>query len=138
MNFPWGALARLGLARAYAIQGDTAKAKACISGFPHPLERRRSRHPHPESKPRRSTRSCSSWKKSCLVVHCLAIVNVSQAVTLRTGVVGQIATKQLFQDSWVCKYLFGFFFREVPYDPYDGERIRAALAAFAGYPGRTR
>jgi serine/threonine protein kinase len=28
MNFPWGALARLGLARAYAMQGDTAKAKA--------------------------------------------------------------------------------------------------------------
>ena len=26
VNFPWGALARLGLARAYAIQGDTAKA----------------------------------------------------------------------------------------------------------------
>jgi len=25
-NFPWGALARLGLARAYAMQGDTAKA----------------------------------------------------------------------------------------------------------------
>ena len=24
--FPWGALARLGLARAYAMQGDTAKA----------------------------------------------------------------------------------------------------------------
>src|SRR5208337_3011061 len=28
MNFPWGALARLGLARAYTMQGDTAKAKA--------------------------------------------------------------------------------------------------------------
>jgi eukaryotic-like serine/threonine-protein kinase len=26
--FPWGALARLGLARSYAMQGDTAKAKA--------------------------------------------------------------------------------------------------------------
>ncbi|MGO9256660.1 MAG: hypothetical protein ACLQU1_10215 [Bryobacteraceae bacterium] len=24
MNFPWGALARLGLARAYALEGDTA------------------------------------------------------------------------------------------------------------------
>jgi serine/threonine protein kinase/predicted Zn-dependent protease len=28
LNFPWGALARLRLARAYAIQGDTAKARA--------------------------------------------------------------------------------------------------------------
>jgi serine/threonine protein kinase/tetratricopeptide (TPR) repeat protein len=32
-NFPWGALARLGLARAYAMQGDTAKAKAAYLGF---------------------------------------------------------------------------------------------------------
>jgi predicted Zn-dependent protease len=33
MNFPWGALARLGLARAYALQGDTAKAKAAYQDF---------------------------------------------------------------------------------------------------------
>ena len=33
VNFPWGALARLGLARAYAIQGDTAKAKAAYQEF---------------------------------------------------------------------------------------------------------
>jgi Tfp pilus assembly protein PilF len=33
MNFPWGALARLGLARAYALQGDTAKARAAYQGF---------------------------------------------------------------------------------------------------------
>jgi len=45
-NFPWGALSRLGLARAYALQGDTAKSQGSVSGFPHPLERRRSRHPH--------------------------------------------------------------------------------------------
>jgi len=32
-NFPWGALARLGLARGYAIQGDTAKAKAAYQNF---------------------------------------------------------------------------------------------------------
>jgi predicted Zn-dependent protease len=32
-NFPWGALARLGLARAYAIQGDTAKAMAAYQDF---------------------------------------------------------------------------------------------------------
>jgi hypothetical protein len=29
----WGALARLGLARAYAMQGDTAKAKAAYQDF---------------------------------------------------------------------------------------------------------
>ena len=33
LNFPWGALARLGLARAYAMQGDTAKAKAAYQDF---------------------------------------------------------------------------------------------------------
>src|SRR5208337_163495 len=32
-NFPWGALARLGLARAYALQGDTAKAKTAYKDF---------------------------------------------------------------------------------------------------------
>jgi len=32
-NFPWGALARLGLARAYAVQGDTAKAKTAYQDF---------------------------------------------------------------------------------------------------------
>jgi Tfp pilus assembly protein PilF len=33
MNFPWGALARLGLARAYAMQGDTAKARTAYKDF---------------------------------------------------------------------------------------------------------
>jgi len=33
MNFPWGALARLGLARAYAMQGDTVKARAAYRDF---------------------------------------------------------------------------------------------------------
>jgi len=33
MNFPWGALARLGRARAYAMQGDTAKARAAYQDF---------------------------------------------------------------------------------------------------------
>ena len=32
-NFPWGALARLGLARAYAMQGDSAKARAAYQDF---------------------------------------------------------------------------------------------------------
>jgi eukaryotic-like serine/threonine-protein kinase len=32
-NFPWGALARLQLARAYAMQGDTAKAKSAYEDF---------------------------------------------------------------------------------------------------------
>jgi serine/threonine protein kinase/tetratricopeptide (TPR) repeat protein len=33
MNFPWGALARLGLARAYAMEGDTSKAYAAYQDF---------------------------------------------------------------------------------------------------------
>jgi len=33
MNFPWGALARLGLARAYATAGNTAKARAAYQDF---------------------------------------------------------------------------------------------------------
>ena len=33
VNFPWGALARLGLARAYALQGDTARARAAYQDF---------------------------------------------------------------------------------------------------------
>jgi tetratricopeptide (TPR) repeat protein/predicted Ser/Thr protein kinase len=32
-NFSWGALARLGLARAYAMQGETAKARAAYEDF---------------------------------------------------------------------------------------------------------
>jgi tetratricopeptide (TPR) repeat protein len=32
-NFPWGALARLGLARAYAIRGDTTKARTAYQDF---------------------------------------------------------------------------------------------------------
>ena len=33
VNFPWGALARLGLARAYALQGNTAKARGAYQDF---------------------------------------------------------------------------------------------------------
>jgi len=33
VNFPWGALARLALARAYAMQGDTVKARAAYQDF---------------------------------------------------------------------------------------------------------
>jgi eukaryotic-like serine/threonine-protein kinase len=33
INFPWGALARLGLTRAYAVQGNTAKARAAYQDF---------------------------------------------------------------------------------------------------------
>jgi hypothetical protein len=32
-NAEWGALARLGLARAYALRGDTAKARAAYQDF---------------------------------------------------------------------------------------------------------
>ena len=33
VNFPWGALARLGPARAYALQGDTDRARAAYQDF---------------------------------------------------------------------------------------------------------
>ena len=33
LNFPWGALARLGLARAYAMQGNKTKARAAYQEF---------------------------------------------------------------------------------------------------------
>ena len=33
LNFPWGALARLGLARAYAAQGDTTRARTVYQDF---------------------------------------------------------------------------------------------------------
>jgi eukaryotic-like serine/threonine-protein kinase len=33
LNFPWGALARLGLARSYAMEGDTAKARTAYQDF---------------------------------------------------------------------------------------------------------
>ena len=33
MNYPLGALARVGLARAYAMQGDTVKARAEYQDF---------------------------------------------------------------------------------------------------------
>jgi hypothetical protein len=33
VNFPWGALARLGLARAYAMQENTVKARAAYQDF---------------------------------------------------------------------------------------------------------
>jgi tetratricopeptide (TPR) repeat protein len=33
LNFPLGALAHLGLARAYALQGDTAKARTAYQDF---------------------------------------------------------------------------------------------------------
>ena len=33
VNFPWGALARLGLARSYTIQGNTVKALAAYQDF---------------------------------------------------------------------------------------------------------
>jgi len=33
VNFPWGALARLGLGRAYALQGNTVKSRAAYQDF---------------------------------------------------------------------------------------------------------
>ena len=52
-NAEWGALARLGLARAYTIQGNTTKARAAYQDFTNTLERRRPRHPDPETSERR-------------------------------------------------------------------------------------
>jgi hypothetical protein len=46
LNDPIGALAHLQMGRAYALQGETA-SQGSLSGFPHPLERRRPRHSHP-------------------------------------------------------------------------------------------
>ena len=47
INFPLGALAHLGLARAYASRATPPKRKL-LPGFLRPLERRRPRHPNPE------------------------------------------------------------------------------------------
>ena len=40
---PIGVLAHLQLGRTFALAGDQVKAKACLRGFSHPLERRRPR-----------------------------------------------------------------------------------------------
>lgn len=45
---PIGALAHLGLGRAYVQSHDAMKAKSRVSELPVALERRRSRYPHPE------------------------------------------------------------------------------------------
>ena len=47
LNFPLGALAHFGLARAYSLSGDKAKARTTYQDS-RPLERRRPRHPHTE------------------------------------------------------------------------------------------
>lgn len=43
-------LAHLGIARGYALAGDTTKAKVALPGFPYEMERRRQRLPHPHSR----------------------------------------------------------------------------------------
>ena len=48
INFPFGALAHLGLARAYALSRRHRQSPGRLSRLLRPLERRRSRHPHPE------------------------------------------------------------------------------------------
>ena len=47
-NFPWGALARLGTGARLRLAGRQGQSPCRLSGFPHALERRRPRHPHPE------------------------------------------------------------------------------------------
>ena len=48
INFPLGALAHLGLARAYALSGNDRESQNRLPGLLRLLERRRPRHPHPE------------------------------------------------------------------------------------------
>jgi predicted Zn-dependent protease len=59
VNQPTGALARLGLARAYAMQGDAAKAKVAYQDF-LTCGKTLTRTCPSLSKPKRSTRSCSN------------------------------------------------------------------------------
>src|SRR2546427_10964780 len=47
LTFPLGVLAHLGLSRAYALRGDTAKARGAYQDFLTLWEGRQSRHPHP-------------------------------------------------------------------------------------------
>jgi hypothetical protein len=49
LNLITAALAHLQIGRAYAMAGDAAKAKSRLGRLPGPLERRRSRHPRPET-----------------------------------------------------------------------------------------
>ena len=48
-NFVLGALAPLQLGRAKVIERGQGRRAQGLSRFPHPLERRRPRHPHPEA-----------------------------------------------------------------------------------------
>ena len=48
LSDPLGALARLGLTRANALQGKVSQGKGRVSRLPQSLERSRPRHPHPE------------------------------------------------------------------------------------------
>ena len=59
-NFPLGALARIGLARAYAMHGALPKRVAAYQDF-CALERRRSECPHPETSESR-VRDCSNYR----------------------------------------------------------------------------
>ena len=57
---PIGALAHLQLGRAFALSGRQGQGEGCLPGFPHPLERRRPRHPDSRCKRRRNTPGCNS------------------------------------------------------------------------------
>ena len=59
----------LGLARAYAMQGDAAKAQGGLSGFPHSVEGRRSRT-SPSSSPPNPSREASIIPKQAAIGLC--------------------------------------------------------------------
>ncbi len=75
-----GALAHLGVARANALQARTSQGRGCrcrpqpgarcLQRLPHPLERRRSRHPHPEasqSRVREAAIAAPPFSTQCLI-----------------------------------------------------------------------
>ena len=79
-----GALAHLGVARANALEARTLTRSGCrcrprsgarrLQRFLHAMERRRPRHPHPETKPKRSMRSCDSSRTSKSVEQPLVVI----------------------------------------------------------------
>ena len=96
VNFPWGALARLGLARAYALQGEHAQSPRRLSGFPHPLERRRSRCSDPAASQSGVREAEVSWPKLLLSHFILSQLNVRVTFTPSRVVVLNVIAYYVF------------------------------------------